>query len=128
MEAYQYATSLRSRELGEAGESYARAYLEKNSYTILHMNWRCKYGEIDIIACDQLSNEIAIIEVKTRKSALCGRPLEAVTRKKQQQLRRLSALWRQEHQPHLPLRIDVIGVSINSDTSIDITHVKRVFL
>jgi putative endonuclease len=73
-----------NREKGLAGEALAALVLQKKGYRVLHRNWRCKLGEIDIIAAD--GDAIVFIEVKARGSAAYGRPQEAVTVFKQRQI------------------------------------------
>lgn len=67
---------MNKKELGDTGEKIARLYLEKNNYKIIETNFRCKQGEIDIIAKD--IKELVFIEVKTRKSIKYGKPVDAV--------------------------------------------------
>ena len=71
-------------ELGKNGENAACHYLERQEYYIMEKNFRCKSGEIDIIATDQ--NELVFIEVKTRCSKQYGEAREAVTEYKKKQL------------------------------------------
>ena len=71
-------------ELGKAGEEIAVQYLEKNGYNLQARNFRCKKGEIDIIALDK--DEIVFIEVKTRKNANYGNPIDAVDKRKQKHI------------------------------------------
>ncbi len=54
-------------------------------------NWRCRDGELDLVASDQRT--LVFCEVKTRRSSAFGTPAEAVTRTKQQRIRRLAARW-----------------------------------
>ena len=63
-------------KLGNLGENIAIKYLLENDYSIIARNFRCKQGEIDIIAKDK--NEWVFIEVKTRSNLNYGRPLDAV--------------------------------------------------
>ncbi len=66
--------------LGKTGEMIATKYLIKNGYKIVTRNFRCKQGEIDIIAQDK--NEIVFIEVKTRHNNNYGNPAQAVDKRK----------------------------------------------
>jgi putative endonuclease len=67
--------------LGRTGEKYAIGFLKRNGYRIKECNWKCKIGEIDIVAFDH--NILCIIEVKTRQNEEFGGPWEAIdTRKK----------------------------------------------
>ena len=55
-----------NQTLGRFGEEKACNYLKKNNYKIIERNFRCRQGEIDIIAKDLSKNELVFIEVKTR--------------------------------------------------------------
>ncbi|MDO5397083.1 MAG: YraN family protein [bacterium] len=70
---------------GALGERSAEAYLKRKGYEVEARNYRCKYGELDIVARD--GSCIVIAEVKTRKSHAYGTPAEFVTPKKQERLR-----------------------------------------
>lgn len=85
--------------LGRAGEDFAARHLETAGYRILDRNWRTREGEVDLVALDMQGNrpEIVFCEVKTRTSVAHGAPAEAVTRVKQQRLRKTAAAWMREH-------------------------------
>lgn len=72
------------KTLGQEGEKTAIKYLQRLGYTIIEQNFRCKSGEIDIIAKED--NQIIFIEVKTRTSNRYGEPIEAVNRIKQKHI------------------------------------------
>ena len=77
--------SKRTKNLGDAGENFAAAYLKSRNYEILARNFRFgKTAEIDIIA--SINNIIVFVEVKTRNNQKYGTPAEAVTLKKQQKI------------------------------------------
>src|SRR5947209_4231245 len=65
------------RQLGASGERVAANWLEARGYRILARNWRCPYGELDLIA--EQNGEIIFVEVKTRRGATHGAPEEAIT-------------------------------------------------
>ena len=75
---------MNNKEIGEFGESAVASHLTKNKYKILIRNFRCPFGEIDIIA--SLKNELHFIEVKTRSSEKYGQGREAVGYAKQQKI------------------------------------------
>lgn len=76
-----------TRELGAKAEDLATEFLEKKGYTIIKRNFHFgRYGEIDIIVKD--GEEIVFVEVKSRSSNQFGSPLDAMTPKKQNFLRR----------------------------------------
>lgn len=66
--------------LGILGELRATDYLKKNGFRILEKNFRCRFGEIDIIA--EKNSSIHFVEVKTRKNFTYGEPAESIDRKK----------------------------------------------
>jgi putative endonuclease len=77
--------------LGRAGEDLAAAWYEAQGYEVLARNWRCRAGELDIVARrDRLH---VFCEVKSRSSSAFGVPAEAVGPAKSARLRRLAALW-----------------------------------
>ncbi|WP_327102191.1 YraN family protein [Nonomuraea glycinis] len=96
-------------ELGRHGEQLAAAYLQAEGMTIIERNWRCRYGEIDIIAEDGPS--LVVVEVKTRSSSSHGTALESVRPAKVARLRVLAARWL-AGQPRVfaGVRVDVIAL------------------
>jgi putative endonuclease len=113
-------------ELGKRGEMLAVAHLEEQGLEVVDRNWRCRQGEIDIVARD--GAYIVFVEVKTRSSTTFGTPLEAITREKLARLRRLAATWCAVHPGnHHWVRIDAIGVLAPIGGAVTIDHVQRVF-
>ncbi|MBM9519804.1 YraN family protein [Desulforhopalus vacuolatus] len=94
--------------LGKSGEEMAATELKRKGYTIHARNWRCQYGEIDIIA--EKDNCIAIVEVKTRSSEKFGPPTSAVNRRKQGKITRATECWLQENHLDADIRFDVIAI------------------
>lgn len=80
--------------LGRCGEDFAARLLELDGYEILDRNFRCREGEIDLIAVR--CGHLVFTEVKTRRTAAFGRPSEAVDRRKQRHLRQAAARWLEE--------------------------------
>lgn len=79
---------IRRTDLGKLGERRAALYLEKKGYRILRCNYRCPFGEIDLIALDPSGQILCFVEVKTRSDMRHGRPWEAVTCGKRSRIRR----------------------------------------
>jgi putative endonuclease len=79
------------RAFGAWGEQRAAAHLVAQGMVLLDRNWRCRTGEIDIIARD--GDTLVFVEVKTRRSMLFGPPAEAIIARKVSRLRRLAAEW-----------------------------------
>ncbi len=84
-----------SARLGQWGERQVRRALERQGVTILAANWRCHYGEIDIIAATE--TELYFVEVKTRRSRSYMEIREAVSASKQRKLLLAAELYLQEH-------------------------------
>lgn len=97
------------QSLGRWGEKLAAAHLSKHNYTILEMNTRTPYGEIDVIASKD--GVIVFVEVKTRSSATFGLPEESINQRKQDHILSSAQHYIQEH-PELEgsWRIDVIAI------------------
>jgi putative endonuclease len=92
--------------LGRRGEELAAEYLEAQGMLIVDRNWRCREGEIDIVALD--GDALVIAEVKTRRSLAYGHPFEAVGVDKLARLHRLGSAWCRNHELRMPLRrVDV---------------------
>lgn len=105
---------MNTKPLGNAGESYAENLLVKNSYKIITRNFRCKIGEIDIIA---LKDDVLVfVEVKTRKSNKFGLPEEAVTPHKLYKIKRTGD-WFIKENPGFPKkhRIDVVSLLLENN-------------
>lgn len=99
------------QSIGAFGERVAAEHLRGAGMVILDRNFRCKHGEIDIVARD--GDTLVICEVKTRRSLEYGSPFEAVTPPKAARLRRLAAYWLAEYGMSPPsVRIDVVGVVV----------------
>ncbi len=101
------------KSLGKKGEDLAASYLKKNQgYKILHRNYRCVFGEIDIIAKDQ--DVLSFVEVKTSSSAAFGLPQERVNKRKQHQLSKVALEFIGRHKAHhMKARFDVVAVYLN---------------
>lgn len=97
-----------SRLLGRWGEALAADYLRRQGYAILASGWRCRFGEIDLIAQDKAY--LCFVEVKLRRSAAFGTAGEFVDARKQQRLRTTAQLYLQQHPTVLQPRFDVIEV------------------
>lgn len=77
--------------LGRYGEGVAADHLIASGLTVLARNWRCREGEVDIVALD--GDVLVMCEVKTRRGVGFGTPLDAVTPVKAARLRRLACRW-----------------------------------
>ncbi len=121
------------RTLGALGERLAVQHLERAGYAIVERNWRCRLGELDIVAAD--ATALVFCEVKTRVTG--GRrgppgPLDAIGISKQRRLRLLAGEWlraRTCEPPRRPsLRFDAIGVTVDRRGALlALDHVENAF-
>ena len=112
--------------LGAHGEQLAVDFLTDEGLRVLDRNWRCRDGELDIVARD--GDALVFCEVKTRRGTGFGHPVEAVGRVKQRRLRTLAQRWLAAHDEHAPqLRFDVVGVLVRSEGPALVTHLPAAF-
>ncbi len=112
-------------ECGRRGEDLTVAYLRESGWEILERNWRCREGEIDIVARD--GDTLVVCEVKTRTSERFGTPLAAVTAIKAARLRRLAVAWLVAREARVPaVRVDVVGILLDDPDQppVRIEHVR----
>jgi putative endonuclease len=115
-----------ARDLGRAGEEIAGAYLQKKKFKIICRGFRFHKGEIDIIARDR--DTLVFIEVKTRRNLDFGRPEDAVTPLKQNQIRRLAeAYLALNNLADVPCRFDVLALSWNEEGDPQVHHIQDAF-
>lgn len=98
----------RNKLVGSWGEAVAAEYLRKKRYTILAANYRCRFGEIDLIASDR--KYLVFVEVKLRKTAKFANAFEYVDNHKQNRLRITAELYLSENPTNLQPRFDVIEI------------------
>ncbi|GAC1377796.1 MAG: YraN family protein [Ktedonobacteraceae bacterium] len=98
--------------LGRTGERLAAAELVRRGYRIREQNFRCAYGEIDLVAEDE--QDIIFVEVKTRRGNAYGLPEEAVTLRKRQKLVQVACYYLDLHAcMEQSWRIDVVAVQLS---------------
>lgn len=97
-----------NRLLGKWGEALVAEDLRKKGWLIQGAGYRCRMGEIDLIATK--GGFISFVEVKLRKSAAYGTAAEAVTAQKQGRLRTTAQFYLQAHPTQLQPRFDVAEV------------------
>src|SRR5689334_1289141 len=100
-----------SMQLGQDGEDLAARHLIEAGMTVLDRNWRCREGELDIVARDS-DGSVVFVEVKARSGTAFGEPAEAVGRIKARRIHGLAARWLAENKQHgFPaMRFDVVSV------------------
>lgn len=117
------------QQLGDRGEDLAVAELESQGMTVVARNWRCRTGEVDVIALDDSSGAVTVVfcEVKCRRGLQFGHPLEAITYAKMRKLRQLAAEWLATHDVAVAgVRIDAVGVLLLPGRAPEVTHVRAV--
>lgn len=93
----------------------AEQFLKKQGYRIVERNFRCKFGEIDLIGFKK--GVLSFIEVKTRSSDAFGQPIESIDKAKQRRLVRLANyyLYKKKAGDALPCRFDVVSIMLKDD-------------
>ncbi len=104
----EYYKGINKRRLGSANESRAVSFLESEGYDIIERNFRCRQGEIDIIATD--GGILCFIEVKFRSNVYAGSPGEAIDLKKQKTIYKVAEyyLYKNKTDYDTPCRFDAV--------------------
>ena len=119
-------TTFSRKELGALGEQLAVEHLRSLGLRIVARNWRCRYGELDVIAADG-DDTVVFVEVKTRTGDGFGGLEHAVTQEKLRRIRRLAGIWLAGQDLRWPgLRIDVVGVRVGRRRSPEVMHLRGV--
>ena len=112
--------------LGRRGEELAARYLERRGLVILSRNWRCRHGELDLVATD--TTRLVVCEVKTRSSTRYGEPAEAVDSRKVARIRLVTNAWLQAHGVRwVPVRFDVLAVVAEPGVPVTVRHYEAAF-
>lgn len=114
--------------LGRWGEEKAAEYLKKKHYTIIGMNYACRFGEIDLIA--EKGGFVVFAEVKLRKSAAFAQAREFVDRRKQERLTAAAQLWLAANGGERQPRFDVIEIYAPrgmDSPRLEINHIENAF-
>ena len=113
------------RQIGADKEAFVCEWLERHGYRILERNFRCRNGEIDIVARE--GGYLVFIEVKYRSHGTNGLPEEAVDARKQRVISRVALyyLCRYGYGASTPVRFDVVAVS--GDTNDSVTLYQNAF-
>lgn len=114
----------RNQEIGKLGEDLAVKYLKNKKYIILERNYRCRQGEMDIIAKD--NEKIVFIEVKTRTTIEFGKPAEAVNYIKREHLQNIARYYLYiRKMTKMPVRFDVIEIYL-WQKEYSVNHIKQI--
>jgi putative endonuclease len=115
-----------NRTLGERGEAIAAAYLKGQRFTIIERNFRCKGGEVDIIARE--GKTLVFVEVKTRRTLTFGPPQLTLTPFKQRQISKAALTWlAKKKQFNASARFDVIAIVAPDQQVPEIEHIRNAF-
>ena len=99
---------METKALGDFGEERAARYLRRRGYRIVERNFRCRQGEIDIIA--ERRGFLVFVEVKLRRDERFAEAREFVNAAKQRRILTAAQLWLAQHESELQPRFDVIEV------------------
>ena len=115
-----------NKSIGERGENIAVAYLKGERMTIVERNFRCKSGEVDIVARD--GKTLVFVEVKTRRTLSFGSPQLAVTPFKQRQISKAALTWLAKKKLNdVSARFDVIAILLREHETPEIEHIRNAF-
>lgn len=116
------------KRTGDQGEEIASAFLTARGYRILERNFRCKGGEVDIIARAPGGKGLVFIEVKARRDLSYGVPQLAVTPFKQRQISKAALTWLSIKRLHdSDARFDVIAILLDSGGRHNVEHIVNAF-
>ncbi len=102
-----------NQEIGQAGEHLAASFLKEKGHTIIQQNYRCKAGEIDIIAKHE--SYLVFVEVKTRSNSRYGMPEEAVDFRKQRQIcKAIRYYLHQNNIDNQDIRFDIVAITLSA--------------
>ncbi len=109
--------------LGSRGEDAACRCLKAKGYEILERNWKCRFGEADIIAMDT-NGTIVFVEVKTRRSLNAGMPEEAVSKAKRRRYENIALEYmsKADWEDGTPVRFDAIGICVKDNDRAMLRH------
>ena len=114
--------SKNNKLIGQFGEKIAACFITNSGNTIIYKNYKCKYGEIDIISTSKI--DLVFTEVKTRQNINYGFPFESVTESKLKKIKKASQYFLLNENLFqnykLNLRLDIISIIISSELAIAI--------
>jgi len=115
------------RQLGHWGEEQAAAWLRRRAYRIVEQNYRCRFGEIDLIA--RRGRYLVFVEVKLRKDDRFAQAREFVTPAKQERILKTAQFYLQQLDCELQPRFDVIEIYApqGAEGNIRIQHLPDAF-
>ena len=116
----------RTQSAGNRGEAAVARYLRQKGYTLLESQWRCRFGELDLVARDRHST-VCIVEVKLRGTNSIALPREFVDSRKQQRLRSAAEVYLASKELDAPVRFDV-AEGYDEGGSLRIKYIENAFI
>lgn len=112
------------RQTGARGERIAASFLDRKGYRIRETNFRCREGEIDIVA--EQGGFLVFVEVRTKTNAAFGTPEESITAAKKEKLVTLAQTYIESH-AGLPAnwRIDVVAIELGPKGKVSRLHLIK---
>ena len=117
------------KRIGAAGERLAAEHLERLGFEVVERNWRCAFGEADIVAVD-LTGETVFVEVKTRWGSVTDEvyPELAVGPAKRRTYCKLAAMYLLDHPGVDLVRFDVVGITLRARGTAHLRHLVNAFV
>ena len=116
-----------ARTAGNRGEAETARYLRRQGYTLLASQWRCRFGEIDLVARDR-RGMLCFVEVKLRSNLSVGLPREFVDHRKQEKLRLAASAYMSMNELDEAARFDVAEVYANGNGKIQkVEYIENAF-
>ena len=117
--------SATNQSFGELGERIAERWLRRQGWRVVQRRFRSGHRDIDLVVAQD--DVVAFVEVKARRGAEFGDPIEAVNWNKQRQLVRSASVWIERHgRPSESYRFDVVGVLVEGER-VRVRHVPNAF-
>ena len=117
----------RTKQAGDRGEAAAAVYLERRGYAVLERQWRCRQGELDLIARSP-EGAFCFVEVKLRSPGAIGLPREFVDERKRARLRAAAALYLSTYEIDAPARFDVAEVYAEETGALRVEYLEDAFI
>lgn len=116
-----------AKDAGDRGEAAAAALLKRRGCEILSAQWKCRFGELDLVARDP-AGMICFVEVKLRSVGAIGSPREFVDGRKQERLRRAALAWLGENGlDDASARFDVAEVYVEKGGVLQVEYLEDAF-
>ena len=115
-----------TKAAGDRGEALTAQYLRKKGYTLLASQWRCRFGELDLVARSKRGT-VCFVEVKLRSVGSIGLPREFVDARKRERLRAAASAYLSAHDIDAPARFDVAEVYAENDGSLRVEYLENAF-